>query len=359
MKKACSVILCLLLCISLQLGVFAESADLKTVVPSTHEITVSYNYGGYVLNDGRQVTNGETITVDRFADLGLDIICRLDSHIKSVTINGEDVTDLVINGQLNLTKIHTDMDIVITFERCEDADHPTNPTNPDDPTKPTDPDDPTKPTDPDDPTKPTDPDDPTKPTDPDDKHEDPCTHLSMSGNVYLGEDPFPGAHLDIDGFGEIVADADEEGQYAVEEIKDGFHIVTISDENGEIAGTSEFAVTVDADATEVTVTVLEDGTQLVTVPEGAEHIYLDFIVNAEDGTITIVPGKEPVVPEEPTTGTGVGSLITDNPIITKTGALIREYPLAAGTVFMLTFFLLLFVIARKKDEDDDEEPTRA
>ncbi len=343
MKKACSVILCLLLCISLQFGAFAESADLKTVVPSTHEITVSYNDGGFVLNDGRQIASGETLTVDRFADLGLDIICRLDSHIKSVTINGEDVTDLVINGQLNLTDIHTDMDIVITFERCED---PARPTNPDDPTKPTDPDDPSKPTD------------PTNPTNPDDVHDDPCTHLSMSGNVYLDDDPFPGAHLDID-FSEITADADDEGQYDVEEIKDGFHVVTVTDENGEVVGTSEFAVTTDENATEVTVTVLEDGTQLVTVPENAEHIYLDFVVNSEDGTVTLVPGKAPVPPEEPTTEKTIGSLITDNPVISKTGALIREYPLAAGTVFMVTFFLLLFVIARKKNEDDDEEPTRA
>ena len=52
MKKVASVFLALLLCFGIQLGAFADSATLKTVVPDTHEITVAYNDGGYVLRDG-------------------------------------------------------------------------------------------------------------------------------------------------------------------------------------------------------------------------------------------------------------------------------------------------------------------
>ncbi len=48
MKKACSVLLSVLLIFTMQLCVFAEAGEigktqLKTVVPSTHEITVTYN----------------------------------------------------------------------------------------------------------------------------------------------------------------------------------------------------------------------------------------------------------------------------------------------------------------------------
>ena len=49
MKKACSAVLCVLLCFALQIGVFAEGMELKTVVPEQHEITITYNEGGYVL----------------------------------------------------------------------------------------------------------------------------------------------------------------------------------------------------------------------------------------------------------------------------------------------------------------------
>ena len=363
MKKACSILLCLLLCFSLQLGAFADSANLKTVVPSTHEITVSFNYGGYILNNGRRLQNPETITVDRFANLGLDVVCLHDSHLKKVTVNGVDVTDQVRYGQLKLNEISTDMDIVFTFEKCDDAEHGGGSTNPNDPSNPggsTNPNDPSNPggsTNPNDPSNPggsTNPNDPSNPGD-HDHQGDPCTHMGMSGHVHRGEDPFPKAHLDFN-FGDITADADKDGAYNADDVKDGFYVVEISDEDGTVAGSANFSVHVDPNATEVTVDVLEDGTQLVTVPENTEHLYLDFVVNA-DGTVIVVPGQAPVepVPEEPTTEK---HFITDNPVISTTGALIREYPLVAGGIFLLTFFLLLLIIARRKDEDEEEEPTR-
>ena len=62
MKKACSVLLSVLLIFTMQLCVFAEAGEigktqLKTVVPSTHEITVTYNDGGYVLKDGNLIAS--------------------------------------------------------------------------------------------------------------------------------------------------------------------------------------------------------------------------------------------------------------------------------------------------------------
>ena len=336
MKKACSIFLSLLLCVFLQIGVFAESTTLSTVVPSTHEITVSFNYGGYILKDGTRLTNGETFTVNRFDDVTLNIACLKDSHLKKVTNNGVDVTDQVLYGQLKLEDIATDMDIVFTFEKCEDADHGGT----------TDPTDPNDPTDPDDPTNPGGPTDPSDPGHDHDGEGDPCTHMGMSGNVFNGDDPFPNAHLDIN-FGDIATDADDEGQYEIDDIKDGFYYVEISDEDGNVVGSTYFSVTTDPNATEVTVVVLEDGTQLVIVPENYEHLYLDFIVNA-DGSVTVVPGS---APKEP--GTDVGT-----PNIPITGALIMQYPLISGGIFLFMFFLILFIIIRRRDEEEEEEPAR-
>lgn len=323
MKKACSVLLSVLLIFTMQLCVFAEAGEigktqLKTVVPNTHEITVTYNDGGYVLKDGNLIASGAKFSVDRFDSLSLGAVAKLDSHIERVTVNGKDYTDKLQYGMLRFDSVTTDMNIVFTFKKCFG------------PTEPT--------------------------TNPGGDHEDPCVRMGMKGNVYRGKNLFPGAKLDID-LGEIKAEAGKDGAYSVDVIKDGFHVVTITDENGEVAGKTTFSVSVSDTATETTVIKLDDGSQIAIVPKGTNTLWLDFVVN-DDGTINIVPGT-PV--EEPTNEVPVtkpsdsGNPIINNPVISKTGELIRENPLAAAAVFLCGLSLIFFIILRKKRKDDEEE----
>lgn len=323
MKKACSVLLSVLLIFTMQLCVFAEAGEigktqLKTVVPSTHEITVTYNDGGYVLKDGNLIASGAKFAVDRFDSLSLGAVAKLDSHLERVTVNGKDYTDKLQYGMLRFDSVTTDMNIVFTFKKCFG------------PTEPT--------------------------TNPGGDHEDPCVRMGMNGNVYRGKNLFPGAKLDID-LGEIKAEAGKDGAYSVDVIKDGFHVVTITDENGEVAGKTTFSVSVSDTATEITVIKLDDGSQIAVVPKGTNTLWLDFVVN-DDGTINIVPGT-PV--EEPTNEVPVtkpsdsGNPIINNPVISKTGELIRENPLAAAAVFLCGLSLIFFIILRKKRKDDEEE----
>ena len=371
MKKVASVFLALLLCFGIQLGAFADSATLKTVVPDTHEITVAYNDGGYVLRDGSVVQNGAAFSVARFDTLRFDVIAKMDSHLKSVRVNGRDVTDQLAYGQLTIDSVNTDMHVVFTFEKCADAENPTDPdeptTDPDEPT--TDPDEPT--TDPDEPTEPggeptTDPGETTEPggeptTEPGggDHHGDPCIRMAMSGHVYHGEDdPMPGAKLVFD-LGEFEATADEDGAYRVDVIKDGYHTVSIYDKDGNLAGEEGFSVTVSDSATEMTVVRLANGTQLVTVPAGTKQIYLNFVVQ-DDGSILLQPDEAPTapVPEEPTTTpAGTGNPILDNPVISKTGAILRENPVLAAVLFVFAAFLILLPILRRKKDDEAEDET--
>ena len=309
MKKISSTVLAVFLCICLSFGAFAEDTQLTTVVPSTHEITITYNEGGYILYQ-------DTI---------------LASHLKWVTVNGVDVTDEVLHGQLSLLDIHTDMDVVFTFEKCEDV-------------PPVDPDDPNY-----------DPENPDKPG-------DDCEHIAMRGGVFKDDDPFPGAKLEID-FGEIETTADDEGDYRVDDIKDGYHTVTIYNPDGTPAGVTSFVLEVSDEVTEITVEVLPDGTQLITVPEGTTEVHLDFVVHGDGGIDKDGDGKPDVNMPDDWTEIRIGKdpepvpdhPIFDNPVISKTGALIREYPLAAGAVFAFTFFLLLFVIVRRRRDDEEEE----
>lgn len=323
MKKACSVLLSVLLIFTMQLCVFAEAGEigktqLKTVVPNTHEITVTYNDGGYVLKDGNLIASGAKFAVDRFDSLSLGAVAKLDSHLERVTVNGKDYTGKLQYGMLRFDSVTTNMNIVFTFKKCFG------------PTEPT--------------------------TNPGGDHEDPCVRMGMNGNVYRGKNLFPGAKLDID-LGEIKAEAGKDGAYSVDVIKDGFHVVTITDENGEVAGKTTFSVSVSDTATETTVIKLDDGSQIAIVPKGTNTLWLDFVVN-DDGTINIVPGT-PV--EEPTNEVPVtkpsdsGNPIMNNPVISKTGELIRENPLAAAAVFLCGLSLIFFIILRKKRKDDEEE----
>ena len=386
MKKVCSVFLALLLCFGIQLGAFADSATLKTVVPDTHEITVAYNDGGYVLRDGSVVQNGAAFSVARFDSLRLDVIAKMDSHLKSVRINGQDVTDQLAYGQLTIDSVNTDMHIVFTFEKCADAENPTDPdeptTDPDEPT--TEPGETTEPggeptTDPGETTEPggeptTDPGETTEPggepttepggeptTEPGggDHHGDPCIRMAMSGHVYHGEDdPMPGAKLVFD-LGEFEATADEDGAYRVDVIKDGYHTVSIYDKDGNLAGEEGFSVTVSDSATEMTVVRLANGTQLVTVPAGTKQIYLNFVVQ-DDGSILLQPDEAPTapVPEEPTTTPDDGGKTDTNiPIISQTGAILRENPVLAAVLFVFAAFLILLPILRRKKDDEAEDET--
>lgn len=327
MKKISSAVLALFLCLCLQFGAFAADTQLTTVVPSTHEITITYNEGGYILYQDTILASESSITVERFDDVILSVVEKPDSHLKTVTVNGVDVTDDVLHGRLSLLDIHTDMDVVFTFEKCDDV-------------PPVDPDDPKY-----------DPENPDKPG-------DDCDHITMRGGIFKEDDPFPGAKLEID-FGEIESTADDDGNYRVDEIKDGFHTATINNPDGTPAGKTDFVIEISETATEVTVEMLPDGTQVITVPEGMTEIHLDFVVHGDggidtdgdgipDGWTEIRVGKdpEPTPPQHP---------IFDNPVISQTGALIREYPFAAGAVFAFAFFLLLFVIVRRRRDDEEEE----
>ncbi len=310
MKKACSAVLCVLLCFALQIGVFAEGMELKTVVPGQHEITITYNEGGYVLYEDELIPSGTTIVVPRHGEINLEIICGEGSHLETVTVNDEDVTDQMVYGELPLENVYTDLNIVFGFEECApETPHP-------------------------------------------DDH-DPCHRFALQGGVYSGDKdtPLPEAKLCFD-FGELEATADGDGQYAVPVIKDGRHRVEIQNRDGEVVGRESFVIEVRADATQTTVETLADGTQVVVVPEGTELAYLDFIVNA-DGSVTIVPGAPAQPPENPPAD--IGEIIKDNPVIIKTGAFLRENPVVAAVLFGFAFFLLLFLFVRrrKKDEEDD------
>ena len=317
MKKACSVIMCLILVLTMQFAVFAENVNLSTIVPDSHEITITFNEGGYVLHSGRRMTSGDKIIVNRFDGVTLDIIAKPDAHLESVFVNGEDVTAQVVNGQLKLENVVTDVDINFVFIDCNDPS----------------------------------------------VTDDPCARMSLKGKVYKGEDVMPSAKLEFD-FGEFEAKADKKGTYKLDEIKDGRHTVSIYDKDENLAGEQAFVISVSDTATEVSVVTLDDGIRIVTVPKDTSELWLNFVVNA-DGSVDIIPsgpdGEEPTptpTPDpEPTPkpDKDKGDIIKDHPIISKTGALIKENLVATFVLALDGLFILFFILWRKKRKDKEDE----
>lgn len=359
MKKISSAVLAVLLCIALSLGAFAADVQLTTVVPSIHEITITYNEGGYILYQDAILASGSSVTVERFDDVVLSIICKPDSHLKTATINGEDVTDSILHGKLSITDISTNMDVVFTFEKCDEVP-PHGPDHPD-----------------------YDPENPDKPG-------DDCDRIAMHGGIYKDDEPFSDARLEID-FGEVEVTPDGKYCYKVDEIKGGYHVVTIKNPDGTLAGKTYFSVEVSETATEPTVERLPDGSQVVTVPEGTTEIFLDFVVHGNggvnpDGTPVVNPdgtppsdddwtelriGKDPEpTPPEPDDNKPEQPSKPDtpskpdkpdkpikNPIFPNTDAFIRENPIVVGILISISFFfLLLFVIVRRRRDEKEEEP---
>lgn len=317
MKKACSVIMCLILVLTMQLAVFAENMNLSTIVPDSHEITVTFNEGGYVLHSGRRMTSGDKIIVNRFDGVTLDIIAKPDAHLESVFVNGEDVAAQVVNGQLKLENVVTDVDINFVFIECNDPS----------------------------------------------VTDDPCVRMSLKGKVYKGENVMPSAKLEFD-FGEFEAKADKKGAYKLDEIKDGRHTVSIYDKDENLAGEQAFVISVSDTATEASVVTLDDGTRIVTVPKDISELWLDFVVNT-DGSVDIIPsgpdGEDPTpTPTPDSTPTPEpdkdnGDIIKDHPIISKTGALIKENLVATFVLALDGLFILFFILWRKKRKDEEDE----
>ncbi len=240
MKKVLSIVVAFVMMFAMCVPSFAMK--LTTEVPYEHTVTVTHNEGGHVLLEGRVCPSGTQIKINRFGEIDLSVILESGYHLERVTVNGVDVTDKYVDGNLRITNITTDVYVNFTFEKCSD--------------------------------------------DPNDK----CEKVAMEGTVYLGDEELPGADMSFD-FGSVSTKTDENGNYYVEDISEGRHIVTIS-KDGEVLAHITFVIEF-ADVDEVTLRTAVDGTQVVQVPYGTEKIYLDFYIVDSDGDG--IPDQDPDV----------------------------------------------------------------
>lgn len=325
MKKALSIVVTLAMVLVMAIPGFAM--QIGTTVPSEHEVTIDYNDGGFVLVNGKICADGAQFKIDRFGEIDLGVYLENGYRLDSITINGVDVTDEYVNGNLKVSDIAIDTYIDVSFAKDTDNQY--------------------------------------KKTD-------------MEGVVYLGDKELKGATLSFD-FGNATATTDNDGRYKLNNISEGKHFVTIS-KGGEVLANMSFVITMTNDIDKVSLTEASDGTQVVLVPTGTEIVYLDFRIIDDDGNG--IPDKDPAEtdpgdpdnpqPVDPDGDNGgivvgpdsdgviieIGGPKEDAPIIPipDTLADFFQNPVAMGSVMALSLFLILIILFKRKKDDEEEQP---
>lgn len=350
MKKAISIIMALAMVLVMAVPSFASNTTISTVVPDEHTVTVAYNEGGYVLVNGKLCPDGTQFKINRFGEIDLGAVFENGYHLDTIKVNGTDVTNQYVNGNLKIQNINTDILIEFTFEKCSDDVN------------------------------------------------DKCGKTDIEGTVYFGDDELKGATLSFD-FGSVTAKTNTDGRYYVEDIADGKHLVQIS-KDGEVLANTSFVI-VRADVDEVTLSTASDGVQVVIIPMDAEKIYLDFHIldNNKDGKPDVDPddtdpgdpdnpdfkdpdgnpdGSPDGNPDDKPNGDDpngkpdtdpkdedkdgviitIGGPVKPTPIIPIPDTFVEafENPVIMGAVMGLSlFFFILILFKRKKDEEDERE----
>ena len=247
MKKITALLLCFLLLCMLPVAAFATDPDdevtdteISLAVPDSHKITIVAEEAQVFL-DG---VSGAEFTVERLSEPRLLIRAESGKVIQSVTLNGEDVTDLLYGGYLQLSPVYEDKEIVVTTE------------------------------------------------DEDTEFED---RYIVKGKATLNDAPLADVDLELRSTLKTTK-TDENGKFVFTDVEPGKHSLTAL-KDGKVIGYLCFALEADV---QVDVSLLDDGTYTVSIDKNSAGVELHLILNEDDGTLDPVD-VEPVQKADPDT----------------------------------------------------------
>ena len=249
MKKITALLLCFLLLCTCSVTAFAAEPEaeetnttISVTVPNSHKITVSAE-NAKVFYEG---VSGEEFIVERLSELRLLIRAESGKVIKSVMINGEDVTEELHGGYLDLDAVYEDKALTVTTE-----DEPVAP----------------------------------KET------------YTVKGRVTLNGQPLAETQLELRSTLKTTK-TDKNGNFVFTDVEPGKHSLTaLSDD--KVIGYLSFALQKD---NETDVVLLEDGTYTVSVAENGAGVELHLTLNEEKGTLAPTEAVTVQKPSTPQTG---------------------------------------------------------
>ena len=249
MKKITALLLCFLLLCTCSVTAFAaepEAEETNTVisvtVPDSHKITVTAD-SAKVFYAG---VSGDSFTVERLSTPRLLIRAESGKVIKTVMLNGEDVTAELHGGYLDLASVYEDKVITVTTE-----DEPVAP----------------------------------KET------------YTVKGKVTLNGQPLSEVDLELRSTLKTTK-TDSSGKFVFTDVEPGEHSLTaLSD--GKVIGYLSFELKKDNKAD---VALLEDGTYTVSIDQNGAGVELHLVLNEEKGTLAPTEAVTVQKPSTPQTG---------------------------------------------------------
>lgn len=248
MKKLVSFFCAALIACSVSVPALAEEITLTAEVPKQHTVAI-HSDGGRVVTDGTILKDGAE--AERHKEQVYWILPDEGKALKSLTYNGEDVTDQVKNGVFTAPELLRDAELTAVFKEAPPA--------------------------------------------PDDKT------YSIGGTVTDEEgNPVSGTAVDIGG---TTGRTDEAGKFSLTGVPSGSHTVVITDEEGKVIGHGEITIKA-AEETELTLTVDANGNPVLQPGKDTEKIELSLKIDA-DGLLTVKAIKD-ATPEPSDSGPQTG-----------------------------------------------------
>ena len=251
MKKITALLLCFLLLCMCSVTAFATEPEdeitttvISVTVPDSHKITVTAD-NAKVFYDG---VSGEEFIVERLSTPRLLIRAESGKVIKSVTLNGEDVTDLLHGGYLDLDAVYEDKVLTVTTE-----------------------------------------DEPAAPKD----------TYTVKGKVTLNGQPLSEVDLELRSTLKTT-NTDKNGNFVFTDVDPGKHSLTaLKDE--KVIGYLSFTLRED---NKTDVALLDNGTYTVLIDKDGAGVELHLVLNEEKGTLAPIDVKtvQKVSPDAPQTG---------------------------------------------------------
>ena len=245
MKKLTALLLCFLTLCTCSVTAFAaepEDEETNTVisvtVPDSHKITVTAE-NAKVFYEG---VSGEEFIVERLSEPRLLIRAESGKVIKSVMINGEDVTEELHGGYLDLDAVYEDKVITVTTE-----DEPVA------------------------------------------RDE----NYTVKGKVTLNGQPLEGVDLELRSTLKTTK-TDKNGNFVFTDVEPDKHSLTALSDS-KVIGYLSFELKKDNKAD---VALLEDGTYTVSIDQNGAGVELRLVLNEEKGTLA---PTEAVTVQKPST----------------------------------------------------------
>ena len=249
MKRLTALLLCFLLLCTCSVTAFAaepEAEEANTVisvtVPDSHKITVTAE-NAKVFYEG---VSGDSFTVERLSTPRLLIRAESGKVIKTVMLNGEDVTAELHGGYLDLDAVYEDKEITVTAEDEPVARDET---------------------------------------------------YTVKGKVTLNGQPLAEVDLELRSTLKTTK-TDKEGNFVFADVEPGKHSLTALDD-GKVIGYLSFELEKDNKAD---VSLLEDGTYTVSIDQNGAGVELHLVLNEEAGTLAPTEAVTVQKPSTPQTG---------------------------------------------------------